>query len=162
MVGEPKPQGVIIMAHFTVEQIRDLATAYFNGRDTYRKYPSDWFNGGEDLYRVRTEEVELDGQKTFIQRYEIISLDDAIALYANDEDECYYNETMNNDCIDFFIMMGDEDFNCDEVYYDYFKECGVFLNPAYLQAIIEPWHNTIGASIIDSIRKEYYHYAKER
>lgn len=150
------------MAHFTVEQIRDLATAYFLGRDTYRKYDDDWFNGGEDLYRVKVEEVEIDEQKALFHNYEIISLDEAISLYANDEDECYYNETMNEDCIDFFVMMTNEVFQCDEVYYDYFKDCGVFLNADYLRAIVEPWHNTIGASIIDSITKEYYHYAKKR
>ena len=149
------------MAHFTVEQVRDLATAYFNGRDTYRKYGDDWFNGGEDLYRVKAVEGVFEGQKVYMESYEMISLDEAISLYANDEDECYYNETMNEDCPDFFVMMGDE-FHCDEVYYDWDKECSCFLNPDYLRAIVEPWHNTIGASIIDSIRKEYYHYAKKR
>lgn len=147
------------MAHFTVEQIRDLATSYFNGRDTYRKYPSDWFNGGEALCKVK--EVEIDGRKTYVESLELISLDEAIALYANNDDDCYYNETMNEDCPDFFVMMGD-DFKCDEVYYDWDKQCSVFLNPDYLRAIVEPWHNTIGASIINSIRQEYYYYAKKR
>ena len=146
------------MAHFTAEQVRDLATAYFNGRDAYRKYPSGWFNGGEDLF-CGVKEVEIDGQKVLMESYELISLEEAISLYANDEDECYYNETMNEDCPDFFIMMGDT-FNCEEVYYDWDKQCSVFLNPDYLRAIVEPWKNTIGASIIDSIRQEYYYYAK--
>lgn len=148
------------MAHFTVNQIRDLATAYFVGRDTYRRYNDNWFNGGEELLKVK--EVEIDGEKAFIESNEIISLDEAIALYANDDNDCYYNETMNNDCIDFFVMMTNEVFQCDEVYYDFFKDCGVFLNADYLRAIVEPWHNTIGASIIDSITREYNYYAKRK
>ena len=132
------------MAHFTVEQIRDLATAYFIGRDTQRRYPTDWFNGGEEL---------------FYDNGSMISLEEAISLYANDEEECYYNEPMSEDYPDFFNMMG-EDFKCEEVYYDWDEECNMFLNANYLHAITEAWENTIGASIIDSIRKEYYHYAK--
>ena len=134
------------MAHFTAEQVRDLATAYFVGRDTQRRYPTGLFNGGEDL---------------FCHDGSMISLEEAISLYANDENECYYNETMNEDCPDFFIMMGDF-FKCEEVYYDWNEDCSVFLNADYLRAIVEPWHNTIGASIIDSIRQEYYRYTKKR
>lgn len=146
------------MAHFTVEQVRDLAIAYFNGRDTYRKYNDDWFNGGEDLF-YGTTEVEIDGQKVVMESYKLIPLEEAISLYANDEDECYYNETMNEDIPDFFVMMGDV-FHCDEVYYDWDKQCSCFLNPDYFRAIVEPWHNIIGASIIDSITREYNYYAK--
>ena len=88
----------------------------------------------------------------------IMGLNKAISMYVNDEEECFYNETMNEVVENFAMSIGNTYTNFG---YDEENNFLYFNKPEDLEAVLTAFHETMGKCVIEMLADDYWSVAKK-
>lgn len=88
----------------------------------------------------------------------VMELNKAIAIYVNDEENCFYNDTLNEVVENFAMNIGSTYTNFG---YNEEKDMLYFNKPEDLEAVMTAYHETMGKEIINLLADDYWTVAKK-